>query len=352
MRKIDVHFGAGSYPIKIGQNNSFVTDFKEFGASKYAIITDSNVKALYADDLQNCLKESGLECELISFPAGESSKTPETAITIARQLAKNNFDKNSLIIALGGGVVGDLAGFIASFYKRGIDFVQAPTTLLAQVDSAIGGKTAVNISEGKNLIGSFYQPKAVFIDVGALQTLPKKEIRNGFAEIIKYGVIQNKEIFDILENSAPTLNLYEKLVEMAVKIKAAVVEKDEKETGLRKILNYGHTIGHAIETAESYAVSHGEAISLGMVYEAKISEKLGLLDKKQMERQNSLLTAMGLPTTYKGNVELLIQIMQRDKKNKDGKIYFVLPTEIGNVKNENGNFAFPVEETIVRNALT
>ena len=263
------------------------------------------------------------------------------------------FDRNSIIIAFGGGVVGDLAGYVASFYKRGIKYIQVPTTLVAQVDSSIGGKTGVDIPEGKNMFGHFHQPLTVLSDVNTLQTLPNKEIKNGLAEIVKYGMILDKELFEYVEQNF--LNkpdeFYLKVIERSCRIKAEIVEQDEKEGELRKILNYGHTVGHAIETAENYKISHGEAVGLGMAYEGKIASKLGLLDKGDLSRQNRVIEAIGLPIRYNGNIDYLVEIMKRDKKNKSGKIHFILPTLIGAIKEENGKVAFTVEEFLVKECL-
>ncbi|MBI2124653.1 3-dehydroquinate synthase [Candidatus Pacearchaeota archaeon] len=357
MARLKLNLGTRSYNIEIGRQNLLHTNFGRFG-SRYAIITDSNVKRLYAKRLENSLKRQGLDAEVFKFPVGEASKNPETAARIGREMARKGFDRESVIIALGGGVAGDLAGYIASFYMRGIDYIQVPTTLLAQVDSSIGGKVGVDIPEGKNMFGYFYQPKAVIIDVETLKTLPEKEIQNGLAEIIKYGMAQDSELFEYLEknvkkkSSFANMKFCQRAVEMSCRIKAGIVEKDEKEKELRKILNYGHTIGHAIESAERYRLSHGEAIALGMAYEGKISLELGLLDKKSLARQNELIEKAGLPVKYSGKRgDELIKIMRRDKKARDGKLYFVLPTSVGRVKKANRRVAFPVDEPIVRKCL-
>jgi len=352
MQKVTVNLENRSYDIEIDAGNLLKTDFSRFG-TRYAIVTDSNVRKLYGEVLNESLIGQGLEAELLDFPAGEQSKVPETAIKIGRELARREFDRDSVVLALGGGVVGDLAGYVASFFMRGINYIQAPTTLLAQVDSSIGGKTAVDIPEGKNLFGSFYQPKAVIADVGTLRILPEREVRNGLAEIIKYAVIRDAELFRFLEenHSARDTEFFTRVVKRACEIKGEIVEKDEKEGELRKILNYGHTIGHAIETAGSYTIPHGEGVGLGMVYEGRISARLGLLDKIALDRQNKLIKEAGLPVRYEGNTDKLIEIMKKDKKSKDGKLYFVLPTSIGTVKEENGKIAFSVEETLVRECL-
>lgn len=349
MENIKVNLGIRSYDIKIGKGILQETDFREFGASKYAIITDSNVRNLYGEELLKFIKDQGLEAELFDFPAGENSKNWEMAGKIGRELAQKEFNKDSMIIALGGGVVGDLAGFIASFYKRGIDYIQIPTTLIGQVDSSIGGKTGVDIPEGKNLFGSFYQPKTVLIDTDFLKNLPEEEIKNGLAEVIKHGMIKDAGLFKYLEenHSNRTGEFYLKIIKKSVEIQAEIIEQDEKEIELRKILNYGHTIGHAIEAAEQYKISHGRAVGLGMAYEGKISNIMGLLSKEDLERQNRLLQAVGLPINYQGDIKSLVEIMKRDKKSKDGRIYCVLPTKIGKVKQENGQVAFPIDTSLL-----
>lgn len=350
---IKVNLGVRSYDIRIGKGILRETDFTEFGASKYAIITDSNVRNLYGEDLLKFIKNQSLGTELFDFPAGESSKNWEMAGKIGQELARKEFNKDSLIIALGGGVIGDLAGFIASFYKRGINYIQIPTTLLGQVDSSIGGKTGIDIPEGKNLFGTFYQPKAVIIDTNFLKNLPEEEIKNGLAEVIKYGMIKDAELFKYLEENYlnRTDEFYLKIIKESVKIKVRIIEQDEKETELRKIFNYGHTIGHAIETAEQYKISHGRAVWLGMAYEGKISSRMGLLSEEDLERQNKLIQAVGLPINYEGNPENLIEVMKRDKKAKSGEIYFVLPSKIGGVKQENGQVAFPINISLIKEAL-
>lgn len=348
MQKVKVKLKERSYDIEIGNGNLWKTDFSKFG-NRFAIISGRHVSAIYGKKLLALLKKQGLSAQLFTFPGGEKSKNPEMAIKIGRELAKNKIDKSSVIIALGGGVTGDLAGFIASFYERGIDFIQIPTTLLAMTDSSIGGKTGVDIPEGKNMFGTFYQPKKVIIDTSVLKTLPKEEFGNGYAEIIKYGMTIDAKLFKALESS-PRSDLGE-IIKRSCEIKASIVEKDEKEGELRKVLNYGHTIGHAIEVAENFKVPHGAGVALGMIYEGKIAVALGLLNNNDYQQQISLIKKFGLPTSYKGNVNKLINLMKGDKKNKDGKIYFILPTRIGSVKKSAGKVAFAVEENIIKKCL-
>lgn len=352
---IKVNLGSKSYDIQIGKGIFKEINFKKFRANKYGVITDSNVRKLYGEDLQKLLQSQDLGVELFDFPAGENSKNWEIAGKIGKELIKKEFNRNSMIIALGGGVVGDLAGFAASFYERGIDYIQIPTTLMAQVDSSIGGKTGVDIPEGKNLFGTFYQPKAVFIDVEFLKTLSEEEIKNGLAEVIKYGMIRDVELFKYLEGnySNRTDDFYLTIIKKSCEIKAKIVEQDEREEEIRKILNYGHTVGHAIETIQEYKeISHGEAVGLGMVYEGKISNRLGLLNKEDLERQNRLIRSAGLPAIYKGNPDDLIEIMKKDKKAESGEIYFILPAKIGEVKRENNQVAFPVKVSFIQKCLS
>ncbi|MDO8424752.1 MAG: 3-dehydroquinate synthase [bacterium] len=354
MEIVRVNLGSRGYDIKIGRGILREIDFKQFGRTKYGIITDSNIKKLYGEKLQNIFIEQGLKMELFDFPAGEKSKNWEVAGSIGRELVKKDLDKGSLIIAVGGGVVGDLAGFVASIYKRGIGYVQIPTTLLAQVDSSIGGKTGVDVPQGKNLFGTFYQPKAVFADIDFLKTLPEEEIKNGLAEVIKYGMIRDAELFRYLEEnySSRTDDFYLSIIKRCCQIKAKIVEQDEKEEELRKILNYGHTVGHAIESAQGYKISHGRAVALGMICEGKISNEIELLNDEDLNRQNQLIKNIGLPTAYKGQLDDLIDIMKKDKKAKSGEIHFVFPVKIGEVKRENDQIAFPVDTSFIRKCLS
>jgi len=350
MTRVDVNLGERSYSIEIGKGNLYKTDFRQFGTGRYAIITDSNVMGLYGLELEKFLKEEqGLDVDMIPFPAGEESKSWEMAGEIGRKLARGDHNRKSTVIALGGGVTGDLAGFTSSCFYRGIGFVQVPTTLLAMVDSSVGGKTAVDIPEGKNLMGHFYQPLGVIADTDTLRTLPTREIRNGLAEVIKYGMILDKELFRYLEEYHPDMgdDFFPHIVKQCCRIKARVVEQDEKESEKRKILNYGHTLGHSYEASSGYEMRHGEAVGLGMAGEGWIAWRMGLLGKDDLERQNRLIEASGLPTSYPGDPGELLEYMRRDKKNRGGEIYFVLPTSIGTVLEEGGRISFPVEESLI-----
>jgi len=303
--------------------------------NKYAIITDSKVKKLYADAFCRYLKKNNIEAEVFSFPFGERSKNLNTIEQLTEKMLNKNFTRKDAIIALGGGVTGDIAGFLASIYMRGIPYIQIPSTLLAMVDSSVGGKTGVNLKSGKNLIGTFNQPAAVFIDISYLKTLAEKQIKNGLAEIIKYGVIKDKKLFNFIEqNLEKIIRLEEtairKVIKRSIEIKAKIVEEDEKEKGKRMILNYGHTYGHAIEKSSNYKLLHGFAISIGMVIANKIAiEKVGL-KKEEAERIKNLIKKAGLPivTIQKPSKKDILN----DKKNFGNYINLILPTKIGEVK--------------------
>ncbi len=324
----------------------------------YAIITDSNVKNLYGNKLKTLFQKNDLNVLLIDFPAGEKQKNRDIKTQIENTMMESNFGRDSVVIALGGGVVGDIAGFVAATYMRGIPYIQVPTTLVACVDSSIGGKTAVDTQYGKNLIGAFYQPRSVYIDLYTLKTLDKKEIREGLAEIIKYGVIADQHLFSLLESGIEKLfefnnNLLRKIIATCCKIKAKIVEKDEKESGLRKILNFGHTVGHAIERSSDYTLSHGNAISIGMVVEGKIAVELGLWNKNELTRLELLLKRAGLPTEIPFNVtaENLTDNMKIDKKSRRGSIQMALPSAIGIMAGKNEKYSVKIDYTVIKKIL-
>ncbi len=301
------------------------------------IVTDSNVEDYIGHDLMTIFRQGGYDgARLLSFPAGEQSKNMGTLVELARSLVGLGADRSSLLVALGGGVTGDICGFLASIYMRGVDFVQIPTTLLAQVDSSVGGKTGVDLPEGKNLLGTFAQPRLVLADIGVLCTLPASEIRNGIAEIIKYGMIKDAGLFQRLEqewwdvvNLEPYITAY--LVKRSCQIKAEVVSKDEREGGYRRILNFGHTIGHAVEAASDYKISHGAAVAMGMVAVARISVARGLLSPEELDRLVALLKRFDLPVSIPESIpaSVIVENMKRDKKVKDGKVHFILAKGIG-----------------------
>ena len=322
-------------------------------AKRYFIITDSNLSKLHGQKVQDTLAEMGLKPTLIDFHAGEASKNIHTCLELIEKLISMGADRTSALIALGGGVVGDIAGFIASTYMRGIPYVQIPTTLLAQVDSSIGGKTAIDLPEGKNLMGNFYQPKAVFIDLSFLNTLPEREFKSGLAEIVKCGIIDDPELFQTLETGAEeitqrNMDFLEGIVVKSCRIKKGIVEMDETEKGMRRYLNFGHTLGHAIEAHSSYTCSHGEAVSIGMVAAAAISKRLKYLSGQDQERINALMLALRLPRLIPQSLDTegILARLKVDKKKTGERVNFILLKRLG-VPFVNGG----VPEEIVREVV-
>lgn len=356
MREVRVELGPQSYTIYIGHGlDTTIQDFVQQAdfSPKALLVTDSNVGPLYAKKVQQILNAAGLETTIAEVPAGESSKSLAVAETLYTKCIELRLDRKSPIFALGGGVVGDLAGFIAATYMRGVPFVQLPTSLLAQVDSSVGGKVAVNHRLGKNLIGAFYQPKAVFMDLDMMKSLPKREIYTGLGEIIKYGIIYDAEFFDFLETHQQEVLALEPeaavhMIARSCEIKAAVVSQDEKEAGLRRILNFGHTMAHAIEQETGYTrYNHGEAVAIGMVGAANISEQLGLIPHATFLRVEKLIADLHLPTKAEGcTVEHMYEDIFHDKKTVAGKVNWVLMTDIGKVIVRND-----VPENIVKQAM-
>jgi 3-dehydroquinate synthase len=300
------------------------------------VVSDSAVGALYGAAITRGLTTAGLQAHLFTVPAGESSKSFVCLQQIIDWLVEHRAERSEPLVALGGGVVGDLAGFVASCYQRGVPLIQIPTTLLAQVDSAIGGKTGINHTQGKNLIGAFYQPGLIFVDPATLLTLPERVYREGWAEIVKYGVILDADLFALLEASLPEIerrdsDLLTRVVARCIRLKMDVVQGDERDSGLRNILNYGHTFGHALEATTAYgAWLHGEAVSLGMEVAGRIALACGLWSADDLQRQHTLLQALGLPVEYSGSAsEALLETMQRDKKVRAGRTRWILPARIG-----------------------
>lgn len=338
---VQVGLGNRSYPIFIedGLLGQIGTDLKERKVAKrYGVISDDHVAALYGEQLMASLSAAGIRAELITFPRGEASKNLQTIATLCSELAGRNFDRKDGLIALGGGVAGDITGFLASVYLRGIPFVQVPTTLLAQVDSSVGGKTGVDIPEGKNLVGTFYQPRAVYIDPSVLQTLPEEELLGGLAEVIKYGIITDADFFRFLEdNRTAVLNLEQDvtiaMIARCCEIKAWVVEQDEREGDLRRILNFGHTIGHAIEAASDFKLIHGLAIAMGMGAVARLAGRTGHLPDDDIKRITDLIRDYGMPLAIPSELDRnrIKKYLQTDKKTVGGRVFFVLPERIGKV---------------------
>ncbi|HHT9104514.1 MAG TPA: 3-dehydroquinate synthase [Candidatus Wujingus californicus] len=340
MEMIRVNLSSNSYNIYIDKGlleRIGDTLVKEKAPCKTLLITDKNIEKIYGNIVAESLIRNKFDVRIVSLKPGEDQKTLETAITLYDACFDHKLDRYSMIIALGGGVVGDISGFVASTFMRGIPFIQIPTSLLAQVDSSIGGKVAVNHPKGKNMIGSFYQPKAVFIDTDALSTLPAVEFVVGLVEVIKYGVIRNAELFEYIEKHLHDIlqlnhTALLKIIADSCQIKTGVVEEDEKEVYLRAILNYGHTIGHAIETLTNYnKYRHGEAIAIGMLYATKIAVEIGLTNNKVYERQLSLIKRLGLPLTIDLKPGDIIKTLYTDKKVVSGKLRFILPKKIGEV---------------------
>ncbi len=329
------------YPIIIEREfKKIIYTLQEYkDISKILLITDSNVNSYYGNELMDILTKYkvNVDVDKYIFPAGESNKLLSTVSSIYDKCLQLEMDRSSLIIALGGGVTGDIAGFVAATYMRGIRFAQVPTSLLAQVDSSVGGKVGVDFQQSKNIIGAFYQPIFVFTNVNALKTLNKREFISGMAEIIKHGIIYDLGLFQFIENNIDNIQLlkHDILKELIYKncfIKAQIVEEDEKEKGLRAILNFGHTIGHGIESASDFSLLHGECVSIGMVAAVYISLKRKLISNDEYERIISLLKKMGLPIKVEDiDDEQIYKEMQKDKKKEKGKLKFILPIRLGEV---------------------
>ncbi len=341
MPTIEVELGPRSYPLQIerGILDLVGARLKEMGfTGRAAVVTNPLVGGLYNKKVLSGLREAGFDAVTITLPDGEEYKTLESASRIYDALIEHKMERGSPLVALGGGVIGDIAGFAAATFLRGVPYVQVPTTLLAQVDSSVGGKTAVNHPTGKNLIGAFYQPAAVFIDPDVLKTLDERDLRSGLGEVVKYGVIKDSEFFSFLvANTESLLQLKDELItaiKRSCEIKARVVSEDEREeTGLRAVLNFGHTFGHAIENLSGYGTfKHGEAVAMGMVMAAALSARLGLCEVDVERSLKGLLTSMGLPTAPPSiPASSVIESMKHDKKVSGGRLRFVLTEAIGTV---------------------
>ncbi|MEM8947118.1 MAG: 3-dehydroquinate synthase [Planctomycetota bacterium] len=338
-----VNLAERSYDIEIGSGNlaGLAAFLRERTHSNHAvIITDTNVDPLYADQLGDQLANEQWEVHVLVADAGEASKCVDVASDLWETVLEEGADRKSVVIAVGGGVVGDLAGFVAATFARGLQFFQVPTTLLAQVDSSVGGKVGINLPGAKNMVGAFWQPEGVLIDVDVLATLPDREYRAGLAEVVKYGVILDEGFFSYLELNTDAINAKDStvlryIVERCCQLKADVVEADERETsGLRAVLNYGHTYAHAFEAAGSYGeMLHGEAVSIGMMCAARLANIMGRVDEAFVARQLALIEALQLPTaTPDFDGDELVALMRRDKKADEGQLRFVLPTKIGHVE--------------------
>lgn len=353
---IRVELSERSYDIRIGRGildkaGLFVVE--RLKGKQAVVITDDNVRKPHGEKVVASLAAGGIRAETLVIPAGEETKSAEQAAALWNRLLELGADRKTFVVAVGGGVVGDLAGFVAATYARGIPFIQIPTTLMAQVDSSVGGKVGINLPLAKNLVGAFWQPAGVLIDLAALDTLPEREYRSGLAEVVKYGVILDEEFFKYLESHVAEINARDNavlshVIRRSCELKAQVVAVDEhEEIGLRAVLNYGHTFCHAIETVSGYGkFLHGEAVSIGMVCASRLAELVGRIGGELTTRQVKLLTSLGLPTTMTGlDLEALMAAMQRDKKAEHGRLRFVLPSRLGHVELVGG-----VDAALVRKA--
>lgn len=332
-RSYDIHIGTGSLqdigPILV------TTD----PLTHAVIVTDTNVEQ-YANTVAESIASAGANVDVLTIEPGEKSKSAASVAALWEEMLSAGSDRKTVVVAVGGGVVGDLAGFVAATFARGLSFVQVPTTLLSQVDSSVGGKTGINLSTAKNMVGAFWQPLTVLIDTNVLKTLPDRDYISGLAEVIKYGVIQDADFFDYLEEHLFELKsrddeTLQYVISRCCRLKADVVEADERETsGRRAVLNYGHTFAHALEAASGYGeLMHGEAVSIGMMCASRLAESMGRIDAEVTAKQHSLLQAVGLPIAVPPmNVQDLMNLMMHDKKVEYGKLRFVLPDRLGNVE--------------------
>lgn len=342
-RTVHVALGERSYPIDIGTGN--LVDAGRFlltrrKVSHAVIITDVNVENRHAGNVAEAISDADVTVDMLVVDPGESTKCAEVLEGLWDKLLDLGADRRTVIVAVGGGVIGDLAGFAAASYARGLAFLQVPTTLLAQVDSSVGGKVGINLEGAKNMVGAFWQPIGVVVDTAVLDTLPLREYRAGLAEVVKYGVILDADFFAYLESNVAGLNardpgVLREVVARSCELKALVVSRDEREeTGLRAVLNYGHTFCHAFETLTNYnSLLHGEGVAIGMMCAARLAERLGRIDASLAERQYALLKALGLPTSVpKLDPGEVLRVMARDKKVEHGKLRFVLPSKMGHVE--------------------
>ncbi len=351
-----------SYQIEIQQgllaNTALLTQKIAKIGSRFAIVADSNVAKLYGHSLKERLAGAGLEVDLFVFQSGEQNKTRATKEEIENQLFEKGFGRDSCIIALGGGVSTDLGGYIAATYCRGIPLVMIPTTLLGMVDASIGGKTGVNVPHGKNMLGCIYQPKMVLIDPDTLRSLPLKELRNGAVEMIKHGVIADDRYFaDLNDHVDELLSLHSETLEKAIyescRIKKEIVEHDEKESGKRHLLNFGHTVGHALEHVTNFSISHGEAVAIGMLVESHLAVQLGKLKQRDLNAIKAILIKYGLPLKLekKFSIESIIDAMTLDKKSQKGIPRFVLINAIGVPVSCESQYSLAVEKAVLVKAL-
>jgi 3-dehydroquinate synthase len=328
-------------------------------AAAYAVVSDSQVGPRYGEPLVTRLREAGQEAALFTFPAGERHKTRETWAAVSDRLVDAQVGRDGALIALGGGVVGDVAGFVAATYLRGIPYIQVPTSLLAMIDSSVGGKTGVDVAQGKNLVGAFHQPRLVVTDLDTLATLPRAQLASGMAEAVKHGVVADAEYFALLERDcraalAGDAETLERVVARSVSIKSEVVAADERDAGRRAILNFGHTVGHAIEATGGYAGLHGEAVAVGLKLEAELAERAGIAEPGIAARVARLLSQCSLPLALpvRSVVDALLGAMRHDKKSRGGELRLALPRRIGAMAGGGDGWTVCVAESLMRSVLT
>jgi 3-dehydroquinate synthase len=359
-KRITVPIPGRSYDIVIGkQAVAFLPDLlrSEAPAPRYVIVSDENVAAAYGDAVTSYVKQVA-PTSLITFASGESSKTRAEWARITDLMMADGIGRDAVVIALGGGITGDLAGFVAATYQRGLEVVQIPTSLLAMIDSSVGGKTGINTDRGKNLVGAFHQPKLVIVDPSFLETLPDRHLRAGLAEALKHGIIADADYFnEIVANRGRLLDndqeIMGRVIQRSLQIKSDVVTEDERENGRRAILNFGHTVGHAMETVTNHEMLHGECVAAGMVAETGLAVELGIADPTLLEAVRTAVEAFDLPASIPASSsEKLISVMRGDKKNREGKIRFSLPERVGSMaRAERGSWTIPVDENVTKRIL-
>jgi 3-dehydroquinate synthase len=338
-------------PGALGRMSSLLVPF--VGGQRVAIITDAHVEQLHARRIARQLGD----VRVITIAAGEAAKTRETWAQVTDDLLHAGFGRDTLILAVGGGVVGDLAGFVAATYMRGVPFIQVPTTLLSMIDASVGGKTGVDTPAGKNLVGAFHQPALVIADPNVLATLPGNHFRAGLAEALKHGVIASAGYFDKIAASRESTARDERsltgLIAESVRIKASVVARDEREAGLRKVLNFGHTIGHAIESVSNYALLHGEAVAIGMALESALAERIGVAKPGTADAIRDALNAIGLPSTFPAlDRSAVLAATKSDKKARAGRVEYALPSTVGSMAGESSGWGIPVDDDAVASVLS
>jgi 3-dehydroquinate synthase len=352
--------GGTGYDVLIGPGllGELVYLLRDLGGRRYAIIADSTTGRLFGKSVKDTLEGAGASVDLLTFTAGEPHKTRASWIDLSDRMLALKHGRDSIILALGGGVTGDLAGFVAATYMRGLPLVQLPTTLLAMIDSSVGGKTGVDTAAGKNLIGAFHQPRLVVADTDTLRSLPHSETASGMAEAVKHGAIMDEWYFDWISASLDSLLRQDAaamahLIRRSVEIKADVVGADEREAGLRKVLNFGHTIGHAIEARSGFSLLHGESIAIGMVVEAILGEEMGVTERGSAERLRAVLSAMGLPTGVPVGYDpaSIVELTRLDKKARGGRVEYSLIQSIGAASPGTGSYGTPIDDAVVLAAL-